>query len=92
MITAVLRTMYAGEADAASNALDGPALADAFHAILTHFAPEDSLDAERIRSAALAGIKMRAMEFEEFGEFPTTSIEELRAAAEAAGYEIEVLG
>ncbi|MER6111641.1 hypothetical protein ACWGPD_23185 [Streptomyces hirsutus] len=42
-------------------------------------------------SASLAGIKQAAVA-EIFEELPTTSIDELRAAAEAAGYEVEVLG
>ncbi|TDD93847.1 hypothetical protein [Actinomadura rubrisoli] len=41
-------------------------------------------------SSALAGIKA-FMVAEIFDELPTTSIEELRAAAEAAGYDVEVL-
>ncbi|WP_406303815.1 hypothetical protein OHA61_17545 [Streptomyces sp. NBC_00885] len=42
-------------------------------------------------SASLAGIKQAAVA-EVFEELPTTSIADLRAAAEAAGYEVEILG
>jgi hypothetical protein len=43
--------------------------------------------ADRI-AASMAGIKQR-MVAEIFEEFPTTSLEDLRAAADAAGYDIE---
>lgn len=39
---------------------------------------------------ALAGIKA-ALVTEMFSQFPTTSVDDLRAAAEAAGYDVEVL-
>lgn len=41
-------------------------------------------------SSSLAGIK-QAVTLEIFEELPTTSVEDLRAAAEAAGYEVEIL-
>jgi hypothetical protein len=41
-------------------------------------------------SAALGGIKMMSVT-DLFEELPHTSLEDLRAAAEAAGYEVEVL-
>jgi hypothetical protein len=41
-------------------------------------------------SASLAGIK-QVVVAEIFEELPTTSIDDLRAAAEAAGYEVEIL-
>lgn len=50
---------------------------------------QDSEQALRL-SASLAGIKAAAVT-EIFDEFPTTSVDDLRAAAEAAGYEVEVL-
>jgi hypothetical protein len=41
-------------------------------------------------SAALGGIKMMAVT-DLFAELPLTSLEDLRAAAEAAGYDVEIL-
>jgi hypothetical protein len=41
-------------------------------------------------SSALAGIK-QFMVAEIFDELPNTSIEDMRAAAEAAGYDVEIL-
>ncbi|MBO0651443.1 hypothetical protein J1792_01075 [Streptomyces triculaminicus] len=51
---------------------------------------EDAEQATRL-SSSLAGIK-QFMVTEIFEELPTTSVEDLRAAAEAAGYDVEILG
>ncbi len=60
--------------------------------LMTQLAFSKFQDAEQAKrlAASLAGIK-QAVTMDLFEELPTTSIEDLRAAAEAAGYEVEVL-
>lgn len=50
---------------------------------------ETADQADRI-AASMAGIKM-AMVSQIFDEFPTSSLEDLRTAADKAGYDVEVL-
>lgn len=66
---------------------------EALQSLLTNLAFNkfDGSDQASRLSASLAGIKQAAV-MEVFDELPTTSIEDLRAAAEAAGYEVEILG
>ncbi|MEV5340327.1 hypothetical protein AB0K93_17900 [Streptomyces sp. NPDC052676] len=65
---------------------------EALQSLLTSLAFSKFEGAEQAArlSASLAGIKQAAVA-EIFEELPTTSIEDLRAAAEAAGYEVEIL-
>ncbi|MEY9843307.1 hypothetical protein [Streptacidiphilus sp. MAP5-3] len=64
----------------------------AVQSVLTNLAFSKFEDADQARrlAASLAGIK-QAVTASIFDELPTTSIDDLRAAAEAAGYEVEVL-
>ncbi|GAA2486139.1 hypothetical protein [Streptomyces gobitricini] len=65
---------------------------EALQTLLTNlaFTKFEGADQAARLSASLAGIKQAAVA-EIFDELPTTSIEDLRAAAEAAGYEVEIL-
>ncbi|MGW1493555.1 hypothetical protein [Streptomyces sp. NPDC002402] len=65
---------------------------EALQTLLTNlaFTKFEGADQAARLSASLAGIKQAAVA-EIFDELPTTSIEDLRVAAEAAGYEVEVL-
>ncbi|MFE2111043.1 hypothetical protein ACFXAF_34965 [Kitasatospora sp. NPDC059463] len=66
---------------------------EALQTLLTNLAFNKFVDADQATrlSASLGGIKQAAV-MEVFDELPTTSLEDLRAAAEAAGYEVEILG
>ncbi|MFH8567278.1 hypothetical protein [Streptomyces sp. NPDC017993] len=65
---------------------------EALQSLLTSlaFSKFEGADQATRLSASLAGIKQAAVA-EIFEELPTTSIEDLRVAAEAAGYEVEIL-
>ncbi|UGY92399.1 hypothetical protein [Streptomyces gobiensis] len=65
---------------------------EALQKLLTNlaFTKFEGADQAARLSASLAGIKQAAVA-EIFEELPTTSIEDLRVAAEAAGYEVEIL-
>ncbi|MBM7459952.1 hypothetical protein ACIBED_07115 [Rhodococcus coprophilus] len=104
-LTATLRSLYADEkpsTDADLTVLNSSAADsirteresgdDALQAILAQFVMNNATDGEQARrlSNALAGIK-QFLVHEIITEFPTTSVEALSEAAEAAGYEIEVL-
>ncbi|MFE2286465.1 hypothetical protein ACFXDJ_20155 [Streptomyces sp. NPDC059443] len=64
----------------------------ALQSVLTNlaFSKFSSPDQATRLAASLGGIK-QALVASIFDELPTTSIEDLRAAAEAAGFEVEVL-
>ena len=65
---------------------------EAVQTLLTNLAFSKFENAEQASrlAASLAGIK-QAVIMDLFEELPTTSIDDLRSAAEAAGYEVEVL-
>lgn len=65
---------------------------EALQSLLTNlaFSKFENADQASRLAASLAGIK-QAVIMDLFEELPTTSIDDLRAAAEAAGYEVEVL-
>ncbi|MER5640316.1 hypothetical protein ABT095_25640 [Kitasatospora sp. NPDC002227] len=100
----ILHSLYANGAqlDADWDGIDDDTLAklreaalsgdEALQTLLTNLAFTKFEGAEQAArlSASLAGIKQAAVA-EIFEELPTTSIEDLRAAAEAAGYEVEIL-
>jgi hypothetical protein len=64
----------------------------AFQSLMAHLVMDkaESPDQAKRLTAALAGIKA-FMVHEILDELPTTSLEDLKSAADAAGYDIEVL-